>query len=389
VEDDRTGDADTVFIDVTGPAWPQHPNDLRASVDALLAQGFGVAAADDGYLLLQRGIGQGGIEQRTFPDTFYTAWAAPQIDTSNSLGLRFGDSLELVDFRVAPDRYGELVAEMVWLPLAEITSDLRFHVAYVDADGSVLHDNQFYQPVNVLWYPTTLWKPGTPVRVRTLPWTLQSDLFVPLLGVYAGENWDEGEQLPITLADPASTSPLPLLQGGKIARMGGYVRDDSVQKRAQWQPIDNHAPPPAIPLDVDFGGMIHLLGADLPSQAQTGSSLSFTLHWQASAPVDFDYTTFAHLLDAQGNKVAQLDWQPHDRMGVLPTSAWPQGWPVIDTQQLPLPPDLPAGDYFLQIGVYNWQDGSRLQAQGPSMVGGVIVGGDAVQIGPVRIEPDP
>jgi hypothetical protein len=100
--------------------------------------------------------------------------------------------------------------------------------------------------------------------------------------------------------------------------------------------------------------MIRLLGVDLPMQAQAGTQLPFTFHWRASAPVDFDYTAFAHLLDAQGNKIAQLDWQPHDRMGLLPTSAWPLGWPVTDAQQLPLPPDLAAGDYTLLVGFYNW-----------------------------------
>ena len=61
----RVDDADTVFLDVTGPAWPQHPSDLRQSVDELLAGDFGIAAADDGYLLLQR-----DAAQRTLPPGF-------------------------------------------------------------------------------------------------------------------------------------------------------------------------------------------------------------------------------------------------------------------------------------------------------------------------------
>ena len=371
VEDERLGDADTVFVDVTGPAWPQHPNDVRASVDGLLAQGFGIAAADDGYLLLRR-----GLENRTLPDSFYSAWRAPELSRADSLGLQVGGVLELLDFRVVPDRYGELVAEMTWLPLVKPDRELRFYVAFVAADGTVLHDNDFYQPVSVLWYPTPLWEAGTPVRIRTLPWTLEGDQFVPLLGVYAGENWAEGEQLPIT--STATMTPFPLLQGGKIVRLGGYQRDD----KGAWLPIgDDGASAPSTPLAVDFGGMMRLEGVDLPAQAQAGAELPFTLHWKGRAPVDFDYTAFAHLLDAKGNKVAQLDWQPHDRMGVLPTSAWPQNWPVTDAQRLPLPPDLPAGDYTLLVGFYNWQSGTRLAALGDR-----VVGGDAVQLGPVKIE---
>lgn len=372
VEDERIGDADTVFVDVTGPAWPQHPNDLRARVDDLFDQGFGVAAADDGYLLLRR-----GITNRTLPDTFYTAWRAPAVDPSRSIGLRFGDALELLDFRMVTDRYGELVAEMTWLPLRELDQELQFHVAYVAADGTILYDNAFYQPTSVLWYPTTMWGAATPVRVTTLPWSLDAEQFVPLLGLYAGENWAEGEQLPITHTPDASTSPFPLLQGGKVVRLGGYERDAA----GTWQPVANVATTPTTPLAVDFGGMIDLVGADLPTQAAAGSALPFTLHWQARATVDFDYSAFAHLLDAEGNKVAQLDWQPHDRLGVLPTSAWPLGWPVVDAQQLLLPPDLAVGDYTLLVGFYNWQSGERLPAQGER-----VSGGDVVELGPLRIE---
>jgi hypothetical protein len=205
---------------------------------------------------------------------------------------------------------------------------------------------------------------------------------VPLVGLYTGENWAEGEALPITLKGTiqmgAGESPaFPLLQGGTVARLGGYARDDA----GVWQPITDVEPTPSTRLDVDFGRMIRLRGVDLPAEAQAGEALRFTLHWQASAPVDFDYSAFAHLLDAQGNKVAQLDWQPHDRMGILPTSAWPQGWPVTDTQVLPLPADLAPGDYTLLVGFYNWQNGSRLPTFGRG-----VIGGDAVGLGPVRVE---
>ncbi len=121
--------------------------------------------------------------------------------------------LELLDFRIATDRYGEVVAEMSGCPWVRSTVSLRFYVAYVAADGTVLHDNDFYQPVSVLWYPTTLWEPGTPVRIRTLPWTLEADQFVPLLGVYAGENWGEGEQLSITRQP--TIPPFPFCKEGK------------------------------------------------------------------------------------------------------------------------------------------------------------------------------
>ena len=69
-------DADTIFLDVTGPAWPQHPSDLKRTVEDLLADDFGVVAADDGYLLLQR-----GAVQKTVPADFFTAWQTPADST--------------------------------------------------------------------------------------------------------------------------------------------------------------------------------------------------------------------------------------------------------------------------------------------------------------------
>jgi hypothetical protein len=54
---------------------------------------------------------------------------------------------------------------------------------------------------------------------------------------------------------------------------------------------------------------------------------------------------------------------------------------VADAQRLPLPADLPAGEYTLLVGFYNWQDGNRLPAEGDG-----VIGGDAAALGPLRIE---
>jgi hypothetical protein len=96
------------------------------------------------------------------------------------------------------------------------------------------------------------------------------------------------------------------------------------------------------------------------------------LYWQATQPVTQDYNSFVHLLDATGEKVAQLDWTPGDAIGQLPTSQWPTGVTLADTQQLPLPPFLPPGAYTLIAGLYNWQSGERL--------------GDAVELGVIEVD---
>jgi hypothetical protein len=67
-----------------------------------------------------------------------------------------------------------------------------------------------------------------------------------------------------------------------------------------------------------------------------------------------------HLLDEQGQTQTQLDWQPRDYAGPRPMSSWQPAELVHDLQQLALPATLPAGQYQLVLGVYNWQTGERL-----------------------------
>ena len=57
------------------------------------------------------------------------------------------------------------------------------------------------------------------------------------------------------------------------------------------------------------------------------------------------------------------------------------GRPVVDTQTLPLPADLPPGTYRLIVGLYNWQDGVRLPVQGDH-----TRPDDTVDLGLVRVE---
>ena len=363
----RVEDADTVFVDVTGPSWPQHPNDLAASIDDLLAQGFGVATADDGYLLLRR-----DAPTATFPPTFFDAWRRPGYTPPGPPVADFDGGLQLLNVAVTINRYGELVTETVWLPQAPLDRDLRFYVAYLAPDGTTLQDTGFYQPVNVLWYPTSQWEPGVPVAVTTLPWSPTDDRFTLVVGLYDGANWAESERLAVVPRDPA----LPVLDGGTLLRLGGFRRE-----RDGWVAIPVDPGPLPVTLDVRLGDSIRLTGADVPAAVKRGDDLTWTLRWQATAPVPFDYTAFVHLLDDQGEKATQLDWQPHDTAGLLPATAWPVGRPVVDTQTLPLPADLPSGTYRLIVGLYNWQDGVRLPVQGDH-----TRPDDTVDLGLVRVE---
>jgi hypothetical protein len=283
----------------------------------------------------------------------------------NPLRVEFGDTLRLIDYQVTTDVHGELVVKFLWQALEPVGEDVRFYIAYVDADGQVLHDSPFYPPVASLWYSTSQWTPGETVLVQTLPWTLDDERFTLVLGLYTGEDgWHHGGRLPLTAVNP----DLPVLEEGTLVRLGGYQRTDT----GNWQPVVE--PPPAEKqLDVRFGGQLALEGVSVPERGVSpGDSLEFTLHWRALTRPDADYSTFVHLLDSAGDRVAQLDWQPRDSAGLLPVTAWVVGQAVVDTEILPLPATLAPGDYRLIVGVYNWQDGRRLPATGPDAIPGDV-----------------
>ncbi len=368
----RVDDADTVFLDVTGPAWPQHPNDLHTSVQALLSNGFGVAAATDGYVLLRK-----GIANTQLPPAFYTAFRRPGYQPVADSALVFGDQLQLVDYQVVTDVHDELVVQLYWQARQPLTADYRFYLAYHDAAGNLLHDTQFYQPVSTLWYPTSVWPVGETVLVQSLPWQGSVDVVGLSLGVYTAEDgWSTGKRLALT---NAPTPAQPHLEQNTLARLGGYH-----WQGGQWMSIPPVVAEPTQRLDVVVGvGLFTLEGVSvtaLPKQA--GDPFTFALHWQTGPQTpDFDYTLFAQLFDSAGNKVGQIDWQPRDAIGVRPMTTWLPGEALQDRQTLPLPATLAPGAYRVLLGIYNWQTGERLPVAGTG-----TEAGDTIVIGTFVIE---
>lgn len=88
-----------------------------------------------------------------------------------------------------------------------------------------------------------------------------------------------------------------------------------------------------------------------------GGPLCLELHWSTNAPLPTDYTVFVHVLDQNGQIVAQSDLQPGG--GYAPTSGWPIGQPITDRHGVVLPPTLAPGEHQIVIGLYG-PDGVRL-----------------------------
>jgi hypothetical protein len=89
-------------------------------------------------------------------------------------------------------------------------------------------------------------------------------------------------------------------------------------------------------------------------------------------PLDREYHSFVHLLNAEGQKVAQSDRQPG---GVYyPTTLWRPGERLRDDHQLTVPADAPEGVYSLLAGMYALSGDGTLQPLGePAVIGRIGV----------------
>ena len=85
--------------------------------------------------------------------------------------------------------------------------------------------------------------------------------------------------------------------------------------------------PPTASL-AEFGEGVYLLDSDIRPPAQPGQPFEISADWTTAAPLDANYTIFAHLVDADGQIIAQQDQQPLG--GRYPTTVWAPGkWSAI------------------------------------------------------------
>ncbi|MBM3127895.1 MAG: hypothetical protein FJ009_04575 [Chloroflexi bacterium] len=117
--------------------------------------------------------------------------------------------------------------------------------------------------------------------------------------------------------------------------------------------------PPAIQRDlhIALGETIWLTGYSLDrAQIAPEQTLLLTLRWQTTAPLEKNYTVFAHLVGKPHPVTlsplwAQMDSQPVG--GSRPTAGWRVGELIEDRYGLLIPANVPPGEYSIQVGMYD------------------------------------
>jgi hypothetical protein len=117
--------------------------------------------------------------------------------------------------------------------------------------------------------------------------------------------------------------------------------------------------------DAVLANRVRVIGYDVLRESD---ALRVAIYWSPLAKFDRDYTTFVHLLDARGNKVAQGNDHPVGGE-FYPTSLWRVGETLRDEFVITL--NFAPGIYQLLGGMYHKLDGEMLGE--PVIVGAVEI----------------
>jgi hypothetical protein len=258
------------------------------------------------------------------------------IQPARPLDARFGSAIRMFGYTLTPTTVtpGDPVwITLYWQALRDLNSDYFVSVNLFDAHGESFAQRVSHPALDAA--PTSLWRRGAIIPDAF-------DLRVPA-------DAPEGKyRLEISLLDrTAADLLLPLLGATDRLSLDPFsVARTAVNPNAIKNPVTAKLGEPPL---------ITFLGYDL---TRAGESWSITLYWKSERATPQDYSVFVHLLDANGNPIAQHDSAPQN--GNAPTSWWSPGDLIADPHQVIVPSDLAPGHYSLAIGVYDSASGARL-----------------------------
>jgi len=130
-------------------------------------------------------------------------------------------------------------------------------------------------------------------------------------------------------------------------------------------------------ITAQLGEAIQLDQVAMTPRVRSGDILQVELIWHTTAPLSERYKVFLHLVDGEGQIIAQRDAEP---VGFgRPTDSWQVGERIVDRHGIVVRPGTPPGRYQLLVGMYLPETGQRLPVQGHGI-------GDSVSLGEVIIE---
>ncbi len=260
------------------------------------------------------------------PDSYDLAQSADFQD----LDVVFGDQIRLRGAALEVEGSNELTAEpgnfiwahLDWEILSPSQRDWSVFVHAVDPVlGQPIAQRDMYLGQGLL---LTSWlEPGTRIansyRLR-LPETAVSPADLEIVaGLYDVENWER----------------LPVDAGGDSATVG------TLTLQASSGEFPN-------PTSINFEDRFELVGYYTnPRSARPGETIDLDLYWRPLRKIGEDYTFFAQVIDEDTTRWASNDHAPPEG-----TSTWPEDSTQIQSMDLTLASDTPAGTYPIIVGIY-------------------------------------
>ncbi len=157
-----------------------------------------------------------------------------------------------------------------------------------------------------------------------------------------------------------------------------FTTDDGIFRFSAYE-VNNvkrfHKPEPNGKLGAQLGDFAYLHGWDLNNLTfSTGQPIHLVLWWEALQAADLEYSVFIHLWDEANQRAVMIfggqpmegAWQVWYGVSgehftqAYPTRLWQTGEIIKDEWRVPVPEDVPAGQYELRIGMYDPISGARL-----------------------------
>lgn len=141
------------------------------------------------------------------------------------------------------------------------------------------------------------------------------------------------------------------------------IREYTISQKARailYDTEDVPTTPPAYGANLIFGELLGLSGFDLPrgTSYDPGDVVPVSMVWSPLQPMVTDYNVSVRISEASHRPLVQQDGLPISTFGH--TSRWEIGHTYRDNRGLELPNDLPPGEYYLEVTVYNYVTGENL-----------------------------
>jgi hypothetical protein len=233
-----------------------------------------------------------------------------------------------------------------WQTLAPVDKNYSVSAVLLAPDGSVLTHRETYPGLGLR--PTSYLNPGN-TFVDSYPLELTVSISRPVVARAVVSLFDFN-------SNARAGFPALNTQGSEVTPVVGQLK--IIPKPwPQYQPA--HA------TNINFANAIKLFGYDLSEVENKGNPTNssnstnskpyqLNLYWESLAPVNEDYNLFIHLLDKDGNVVAQADAPVTNN--TYPTRWWSPGETIADTHTLP---NAPAATR-IHFGLYSLATGNRL-----------------------------